>query len=111
VCYGADDIDAETFKKCGIKEIRKIVEDTNKPKDRVCGECNFVNNESSDYCSKCGYPLTEPAIAKHKKDKEEVAHVIPEVYRKKQEDQEAIIKRMEARLKQMESMMKVKASG
>jgi site-specific recombinase XerD len=61
VALGNDAIDAETFKKAGIKEIREIVAE-NPPENRVCPKCYFVNNSSIDYCGKCGTGLIEKAI-------------------------------------------------
>jgi len=50
--------------KAGIREAKKPGTETLQP--RQCDNCLTINPPISNYCSKCGEPLTEEAIQDHR---------------------------------------------
>jgi ribosomal protein L40E len=79
VSRGKDAIDDETFKHAGIKELRKIAQETKPPENLVCGHCNTANPLGNDYCFKCGHGLSDTALADQKDDQSEAMKVYADV--------------------------------
>jgi site-specific recombinase XerD len=102
VALGSDDIDRETLKIAGIKEIRAIAQEK-KPENIPCPNCHTINNSSYDHCYKCGHVLSEKAIAAKKSDEEEAANTYQAVQQKKLEEMEARMRQMEELLKQFDN--------
>lgn len=52
------DIDKELLLKAGIEDINEQKKE-NPLKSRPCGNCHAINGPDSNYCYKCGHPLTD----------------------------------------------------
>ncbi len=78
VSLGNDDIDRETLKNAGIKEIRALAAEK-PPENHPCPNCHFINNSSVDYCGQCGSPVSEKAIQKANEQAKNADQVLEEL--------------------------------
>ena len=62
VKLGEDDIDAEFLSRAGIIVKEDAVREL---KPRPCPNCHTINAPTFDHCSKCGWALSEAAIARN----------------------------------------------
>jgi integrase len=78
VTLGEQDIDNEFLRRAGVK----IPEDQDK-KDllipRTCGICHFINSPDSQYCNKCGNPVSIEAQQNVKKSQNTIEKILAEM--------------------------------
>ena|GEM_PF-6425585 len=61
VCLGEDEIDDEFLNKAGVKRKKKAEENVLAP--ITCARCHYLNAAGMAFCGKCGWALTDEAIA------------------------------------------------